>query len=105
MRSDATKGTNNGLALSADILEEIWTDPGFPKGAPTMKESLKAGGKSRADLWAFAALAATDYSMNMNNVYCRDESKECGHLYSVINVTFPCEIAPSRHLKFYTGRR
>ena len=45
---------NNGLTFTADMLEEIYTNPNFPEelDAQTMPESLKDIGKSRADLWA-----------------------------------------------------
>eukprot|EP00971_Amphidinium_carterae_P342943 6482425-Amphidinium_carterae.1 len=55
-RADAVSGTNNGLQIAADILEEIYTDPAFPKRSEVMDASLQSTGKSRADLWAFAAL-------------------------------------------------
>ena len=35
-----------------------------------MNVSLKASGKSRADLWAFATIAAVEYSVETNNMVC-----------------------------------
>jgi hypothetical protein len=103
-RDDPVKGTNNGLAMTADVLELIFTVRKFPSDAPQLPQSLKKLGKSRADLWAFAALVATDYAMAENNRGCRGDGG-CGHLYNEINPPFKCEIEPSRNLRFYTGRR
>jgi hypothetical protein len=102
-RSDPVSGSNNGLAMAADILELIYTSAGFPWGSPTLQPSLKSRGRTRADLWAFAALVATDFAMGENNKACRGEGV-CGHLYNEINTTFPCEIKPKRNLRFRTGR-
>jgi len=104
-RPDAVSGTNNGLAMSADMLELIWTDKDWPPSTPSLPESLQASGKSRADLWAFAALVATDYAMAENNKACRSESTKCGHLYTAVNLSHGCTIQPRRWLRFRTGRR
>ena len=74
---------NNGLAFTADMLEEIYTNPNFPEelDGQTMPESLKATGKSRADLWAFATLAAVDYGIEQQNLACDQEADHvCGHI-------------------------
>ena len=67
---DALETDNNGLLYTADILEEIYTNPKFPKVAPALDVSLKDSGKSRADLWAFAGLAATYIGIEENNLAC-----------------------------------
>mmetsp|Transcript_40705 Transcript_40705/g.95624 ORF Transcript_40705/g.95624 Transcript_40705/m.95624 type:complete len:430 (+) Transcript_40705:130-1419(+) len=103
-RADPVAGTNNGLQLAADILEEIYTDPKFPSRSEIMDASLKETGKSRADLWAFAAMVASDYAMMENNLGC-DGQSSCGHLYNEIDVPFECKISTSRRLVFKTGRR
>ena len=61
---------NNGLGMTVDVLEEIYTNRDFPKGTPKMKTSLAKGGKSRADLWAFAALVAAEWGIERNNHAC-----------------------------------
>ena len=61
---------NNGLTWTADILEEIYTNPKFPKGMPELSVSMKDSGKSRADLWAFAALLAPQVGIDHNNNAC-----------------------------------
>ncbi len=38
--------------------------------APYLDVSLKASGKSRADLWAFAAIAAVEHGIETNNEVC-----------------------------------
>ena len=44
---DLVKTNNNGLMFTADILEEIYTNPSFPKGTPVIDPSLQESGKSR----------------------------------------------------------
>ena len=56
--------------MTIDVLEEIYTNPDFPKGTPDMEISLAEGGKSRADLWAFAALVAAEWGIERNNHAC-----------------------------------
>ena len=62
--------TNNGLLFVADVLEEIYSNRSFPESLPSLKVSMKESGKSRADLWAFAALIAAEYGIEMNNLDC-----------------------------------
>ena len=61
---------NNGLGMTVDVLEEIYTNADFPKGTPDMQISLAEEGKSRADLWAFAALVAAEWGIERNNNAC-----------------------------------
>ena len=62
---------NNGLGYTVEVLEHIYTDPEFPKDlAPTLSVSLKGSGKSRADLWALATIAAVEYGVETNNFVC-----------------------------------
>jgi hypothetical protein len=103
-RHDPVVGSNNGLALTADFLEAVYTQPDFPPRTLTLKPSLKDRGRTRADLWAFAALVAADFAMDENNNACKGESW-CPHLYNEVKPSFPCEINATRSLRFYTGRR
>ena len=66
---------NNGLTFTADVLEEIYTNRKFPKGAPELPVSMKDSGKSRADLWAFAALLAPQVGIDFNNQACAGNFK------------------------------
>ena len=74
---------NNDLEGSAIALEEvrfqtiadhyickIYTNTTWPPGAPFLTKSLKSNGKSRADLWAFAALVALERSIERANYAC-----------------------------------
>ena len=47
---DVEVTNNNGLTFTADILEEIYTNPAYPGGTPVMDKSMKGKGYSRADL-------------------------------------------------------
>ena len=38
---------NNGLGMTADVLEEIYTNEDFPRDTPQLEVSLAASGKSR----------------------------------------------------------
>ena len=67
---DVTNTSNNGLLFTADILEEIYTTTNFPKKTSKLTKSMQASGKSRADLWAFAALVASEYGILQNNLAC-----------------------------------
>ena len=93
---------NNGLLLTADILEEIFTNKDFPKKIPSLNVSMKESGKSRADLWAYAALLATKYGVDQNNLACNGKGKDCGHLKINDN---DCLINWSRPIQFRTGRK
>ena len=56
---EITFTNNNGLMHTAQLLEEIYTNPDFPKGTSSLGgESLQQMGKSRADLWAYATLVS-----------------------------------------------
>ena len=62
---------NNGLGYTVEVLEHIYIDSEFPKDfAPTLSVSLKASGKSRADLWALATIAAVEIGVETNNFVC-----------------------------------
>ena len=61
---------NNGLGMTADILEEIFTNKNFPKKTPSLTKSMKESGKSRADLWAFASIVALLHGITNNNKAC-----------------------------------
>ena len=89
---DVNTTDNNGLTNTADILEEVFTNPNFPTGPPPLDMSMKDKGMSRADLWAFASLVAFRLGVSNNNYACQgpEVAKEkvkagprgriCGHL-------------------------
>ena len=67
---DMKETNNNGLEHTVAILEELYVNPDFPKKTPKLPASLRASGKSRADLWAFAAKVAVEYATEQNNFQC-----------------------------------
>ena len=79
---EVTDTNNNGLLHTADVLEEIYTNPNFPKHTSKLTKSMKDSNKSRADLWAFAALVATEFGILQNNLACDDK----GILYLILCV-------------------
>ena len=70
---DALKTDNSGLEMTADILEEIFTNKDFPSTAQTLDHSLAESGKSRADLWTFASAVAVEWGVIRNNRGCDGE--------------------------------
>ena len=59
---------NNGLSWPLIQLEKVYKDPTYPTGAPSLEQSLFNTGKSRADLWAFAAIVAVEYGIQTTNI-------------------------------------
>ena len=70
---DALKTDNSGLELTADMLEEIFTNKDFPETAVPLEVSLAESGKSRADLWSFAAAVGVEWGVERNNKGCDGE--------------------------------
>ena len=96
---------NNGLMFTADVLEEIYTNPHFPQGVTTeaLPMSMKESGKSRADLWAFAALVASKYGIDNNNLACAGEPRTtCGYVY---HFESDCTLEWDQPPPFKTGRK
>jgi len=101
MLPNTVKTDNSGLELTADILEEIFTNRDFPSAAPKLSQSLAKTGKSRADLWNFAQAVAVERGINNNNEKCEQKPGRCGHLYG----TEPgCKMELSEPIRFFTGR-
>ena len=73
---NSDKTDNAGLELTADMLEEIYTNKDFPKSALPLKVSLADSGKSRADLWSFAAAIGVELGIQRNNLGCDGEHVE-----------------------------
>ena len=47
LEDDVTETNNNGLEYTVAVLEELYTNPAFPPGAPELWKSLRSTGKSR----------------------------------------------------------
>eukprot|EP00928_Gymnodinium_smaydae_P099442 TRINITY_DN9484_c0_g1_i1.p1 TRINITY_DN9484_c0_g1~~TRINITY_DN9484_c0_g1_i1.p1 ORF type:complete len:728 (-),score=46.92 TRINITY_DN9484_c0_g1_i1:137-2320(-) len=98
------KGSNGNMHVALDMLEKIYTDPHFPPGSPVLNggKSLKDTGKSRADLYAFAAIAAVNWGFTNNNIACVTGE----NLYKVMGgISFPCNVTLERPLAFKSGRK
>ena len=65
-----THGDNNALQLTLKILEKIYTNASWPENAPSLEVSLRDSGKSRADLWQFAANVALEEEIVRANYAC-----------------------------------
>lgn len=98
---DEVKDRNNNLALSADVLERLYTDASFPRGSPKLEQSLQVSGRSRADLWALATLAAAHFGMSNNNNACKEKNAV---LANEIGRPDLCALTPTTHMRFSSGR-
>ena len=96
---------NNGLSWPLIQLEKVYKDVDYPDGAPSLGQSLYDSGKSRADLWAFAAIVAVEYGIETTNLACdnmRDErilKPSCIH-----DSGSDCKIQLQRDFVFQYGR-
>ena len=54
----------------SDILEGIYRWADWPARTPVLPTSLHDSGKSRADLWALAAMTAVEFGFATNNAAC-----------------------------------
>lgn len=97
---------NNGVEWTVEVLEEIYTNPDYPYIiAPKLDVSLRASGKSRADLWAFAAIVAVEWGMETNRMVCdgsfnNNPQPQCNQQIG----TPECSVFPASGIKFETGR-
>mmetsp|Transcript_135658 Transcript_135658/g.220755 ORF Transcript_135658/g.220755 Transcript_135658/m.220755 type:complete len:547 (-) Transcript_135658:264-1904(-) len=107
-------GANNALGDAAMLLEDIYTR----NLSGEFTDSLQASGKSRADLWALAGIAAVEYTMKVNNAVCdsgrtvrQDRSKQRNNQADFVGQCLysqgrdNCKAIPTRNLVFKTGRR
>ena len=81
------EGDNNGLENAVRELEKLYTNKDhLSHMAPSLDVSLRDSGKSRADLWAFAAIMATEYGIDTTNIACTegDHSPKCVRLKKII---------------------
>ena len=97
------KGDNNGLGPLGFYLEKIYTEPEWPPSTPTLPASLKATGKSRADLWALAGLVALERSIERANYAC-DHDKNVRQQITLLEGRHKCDIKLTSPVKFMTGR-
>ena len=104
---DIGETNNNGMEFTVAVLEEVYINPEYPQNmAPALEISLKNSGKSRADLWAFAAITAVEYGIETNNAVCDGTSigspiPQCNQELG----TSKCMVNVPRPLVFQTGRK
>ena len=107
------KTDNNGLDRLVHYLEKIYTTTDWPTTAPALTVSLKGSGKSRADLWQFAAHVALEKTIERSNFACRHDNfqrqqvpllegvdKELGLAFGI----WKCKIKLSKPFRFRFGR-
>lgn len=98
-------GHNNGLGYVVQVLEAIYTDRSFPAKTPQLSLSLQQSGKSRADLWAFAAIVAVEYSLELNNMVCDNPTiLQPGQCHPRDGQP-DCKLEMPRPIIFKTGRK
>lgn len=111
---DVLEGDNNGLEYTVGILELIYTDKNFPFDiAPSLDTSLQSSGKSRADLWAYAAKVAIEYTVERNNYHCEEKPTDdwngsyIGTSHDCLRYPedpHDCKVILSREISFSYGR-
>ena len=73
---------------------------------PPLEISLRDSGKSRADLWAFAAIVAVEYGIETNNMVCNHTYEDNPIPQCNQELDEPtCEVKMPNRIKFVTGRR
>ena len=92
---------NDVLQHTVAILEKLYMEKDYPSGAPTLSESPRDLGMSRADLWSFAGILALDEVSRRTRAYCDAFEPEftCGD-WSPCFAPFPEEFSDL----FFTGR-
>merc|ERR1719250_51845 len=104
--------TNNKLQLSVRSLELIYTLTDWPPKSKVLPESLKESGKSRADLWQFAANIALEKTINITNTYChtpyvpiKDSLRPTAEwMLRAIEGENTCEMRLEKPIPFRSGR-
>ena len=96
---------NNGLGSVVRELERVYREPSYPHLAPKLGQSLFESGKSRADLWAYAALVGVEYGIETTNLACDNTLDERIIKGSCIHDDGDnCKVNPSREFVFQYGR-
>ena len=99
------KKTNNQfLDRVVENLEKIYKNIDWPYINPSLEVSLYQSGKSRADLWQFAALVALEEAVERANRAC-DLDYHQRQQVTLLEGRKECEIKLTKPLKFMTGRK
>lgn len=108
------KTDNNGLDRLVIFLEKIYSSTDYPPGAPKLEYSLRDTGKSRADLWQFAANVALERTIERSNFGCRHDyfQRQQVPLLEGVNMgkgfaygVWKCKIKLNKPFKFKFGRK
>ena len=109
---DIKETNNNGIEYAVALLEELYTNPNFPAETPQLDASLKATGKSRADLWSYAAKVAVEFSIEQNNFQCDNKNEDWTGSYVGKTVDCHhslnkpgCKLILPREITFLYGRK
>ena len=102
---EVTHGGNNGLSRMVDALEKLYTTVNWPHtyDGPQPKVSLREAGKSRADLWAFAAWVALERTIERANRAC-DLDYHARQQTPLLEGREKCDIKINKPYKFHYGR-
>ena len=93
---------NNGLEYTVKALELVYTNPAWPSNAPSLPTSLKKSGKSRADLWQFAANVALELEIERSNFACDLHIRE--NQVNVLEGKDACKLKLHKPITFQYGR-
>ena len=98
------KTDNHLLGKTAGHLETIYKSINWPYVKPSLEVSLYQSGKSRADLWQFAALVALEVAIERANRAC-DLDYHQRQQVRLLEGREKCEIKLTKPLKFMSGRK
>ena len=97
-----THGSNNDLQFVVKALELVYTNASWPSMAPTLPISLRESGKSRADVWQFAANVALEQEIERANYAC--EYNQYAQQVGVLEGKDKCLIKLHKPITFQYGR-
>ena len=98
--------SNNGLGPTVKVLEELYNNPKFPKKTQNLDQSLRASGKSRADLWALAGILAIEFTIETNNQVCNGTYQNNPDFQCNVELgKDTCLVQVPRPIRFQTGRK
>jgi len=95
---------NNRLSTSAMVLEWIYREPSWPPGAPSLGQSLRSTGKSRADLWQLAANVALEIELIKANWGCYNRNNYDRQV-TILEGLDKCIVKLHKPVPFQHGRR
>ena len=104
-KTNVNAADNNGLGNIVRSLERLYRKADYPGSSPNLGQSLFESGKSRADLWAYAAIIGVEYGMETTNLACINSTDDRVLSRSCVHDDGPdCQILPDRDFVFQYGR-